>query len=116
MGIPASQFALCNRLHKVVGNCSGRAGGVKSPLRGRWGALLYFDACKDGGGLSCRFAFPFDGKGEAVGGWRNLVDALDLGSSGFKPCGFKSRPAHQKRRCFWVCRLPTQKVFASALP
>ena len=23
-----------------------------------------------------------------------LVDALDLGSSGLKPCGFKSRPAH----------------------
>ncbi len=24
-----------------------------------------------------------------------LVDALDLGSSGDEPCGFKSRPAHQ---------------------
>ncbi|MDT7973623.1 MAG: hypothetical protein RRB24_12435, partial [Armatimonadota bacterium] len=39
LGIPASQLALCNRLHKVVGNCSGRTGGCKEPFTGSVGRV-----------------------------------------------------------------------------
>jgi hypothetical protein len=39
MRIPASQFALCNRLHKVGGNFSGRTGGCKEPFTGSVGRV-----------------------------------------------------------------------------